>query len=179
MLTIDNTETVTSAVLARLFQGAHGWLEGTINTLTPDLAAWTPPGLAVPAGAHYAHVLLSEDFLIGGAILGGAPLAMSSWQGRAGIGELPPPGVWDEWARRVVVDLPAARQYAQAVYAATDAYLAGATEDDLAREVDISAFGLGIQTTEYVLNNLILNAAAHCGEIACLKGLQGAKGYGF
>ena len=46
-------------------------------------------------------------------------------------------------------------------------------------EVDLTAFGFGIQTAEYVLNNLILNAAAHCGEIACLKGLQGAKGYGF
>lgn len=179
MLTVDTTGTATTALLARLFQGAHGWLEGTIDTITPEQAAWTPPGLPMPAGAHYAHVLLSEDFLIGGALQGRAPLVMSSWQGRTGIGELPPPGVWDEWARRVVVDLPAARQYAQAVYAATDAYLAGATEDDLAREIDLTAFGFGIQKAEYVLNNLVFNATAHCGEIACLKGLQGAKGYGF
>jgi len=32
---------------------------------------------------------------------------------------------------------------------------------------------------EFLLNNLLYNAAAHCGEIACLKGLQGAKGYPF
>jgi hypothetical protein len=179
MLTIEKTGTATAALFARLYQGAHGWLEGAIDTLTPEQAAWTPPGLALPAGAHYAHVLLSEDFLIGGALGGGAPLVMSSWQGRTGISELPPPAVWDEWARRVVVDLPTARQYAQAVYAATDAYLAGATAADLAREIDLTAFGFGIQTAEYLLNNLLLNASAHCGEIACLKGLQGTKGYGF
>ena len=179
MLTMEKTGTATTALFARLYQGAHGWLEGAIETLTPAQAAWIPAGLALPAGAHYAHVLLSEDFLVGGALQGGAPLAMSSWQGRTGISELPPPAVWDEWARRVVVDLPQARQYAQAVNAATDSYLAGATDDDLAREVDLSAFGLGVQTVEFLLKSLLLNAAAHCGEIACLKGLQGAKGYGF
>lgn len=179
MLTMEQTGTATTALLTRLYQNAHGWLEGTIEPLTAEQAAWKPPGLALPAGAHYAHVLLSEDFLIGGALQGGAPLVMSSWQGRTGISELPPPGPWNEWAHRVVVDLPTARQYAQAVYAATDAYLARATDDDLAREIDLTAFGFGIQTAEYVLNNLILNASAHCGEIACLKGLQGAKGYGF
>ncbi len=178
MLTIEATNRET-ALLARLFQNAHGWLEGTVETLTPAQAAWTPAGAAMPAGAHYAHVLASEDFLVNGMIRGGAPVAMASRQGATGIGELPPPGVWDEWARRVEVDLPVAREYAQAVYAATAAYLAEATDADLAREVDLSAFGLGMQTAEYVLNNLILNASAHCGEIACLKGMQGAKGYPF
>jgi hypothetical protein len=178
MLTIEATKRET-AVLARLFQNAHGWLEGTVETLSAEQAAWVPTGSALPAGAHYAHVLASEDFLINGAIRGNAPIAMSTRQGNTGIGELPPPGVWDDWARRVEVDLPAARQYAQDVYAATDAYFASATDDDLAREIDLSAFGFGMQTAEYVLNNLIVNAAAHCGEIACLKGLQGGKGYGF
>jgi hypothetical protein len=178
MLTTEKTNTAIT-LFARLFQGAHGWVEGTVESLTPEQAAWVPPGLAHPAGAHYAHILASEDFLINGMIRGGAPLAMSTWQGRTGIGELPPPGVWDEWARRVTVDLPATRQYAQAVYAATDAYLTGAADDDLARQVDLTALGPGIQTAEFVLNNLLYNAAAHCGEIACLKGLQGAKGYPF
>jgi hypothetical protein len=169
----------TLALFSRLYQNAHGWVEGAVETLTPEQAAWTPPGVAHPAGAQYAHILMTEDFLIGGAVRGGAPLAMSTWQGRTGISELPPAGEWAEWARRVEVDLPAARQYAQAVYEATEAYLASATDEDLTRQIDLTAFGFGVQTVEYVLNNVLINAAAHCGEIACLKGLQGAQGYSF
>jgi hypothetical protein len=179
MSTSAVTGSSTLALFSRLFQTSHGWLEGTIEPVTPEQAAWAPAGAATPIGAQYAHILFSEDFLIGGAIRGGAPLAMSTWQGRTGVSEPPPAGEWAEWARRVEVDLPAARQYAQAVYGATEAYLASATEEDLTRGIDLSAFGFGVQTVEYVLNNLHINAAAHCGEISCLKGLQGAKGYGF
>ena len=179
MLTMESTGTATIAHFARLFPMVRGWVEGTVATLTPEQATWQPAGLALPAGAQYAHILTSEDFLLHGAARGGAPLAMSTWQGRTGISELPPAGAWDDWARWVVVDLPAARAYGQAVYAATDAYLASATDDDLAREVDLSAIGVGFKTVAEILDLLLVNAAAHCGEISCLKGLQGAQGYPF
>lgn len=179
MQTVESTATGT-ALFARLFQNAHSWVDGTVATLTSEQAASMPPGLTLPAGAQFAHLVLSEDFLVSGAIQGGAPLAMSSWQGRTGISEpMMPFGLWDEWARSVQVDMPAARDYAQAVFAATDAYLATASDADLAGEVDLSAFGLGMQSVEYLLNNLVINAAAHCGEISALKGLHGAKGYPF
>src|SRR5712692_7567119 len=46
------------------------------------------------------------------------------------------------WARRVRVDLAALRQYAHAVYAASDEYLRSLSPDALSLSVDLSARGL-------------------------------------
>ena len=78
------------------------------------------------------------------------------------------------------IDLASLRSYAREVYAATDAYLVSLTDADLARAVDLSALGLGrMPVKQLVLLALLGNALTHCGEISCLKGLQGAKGYPF
>jgi len=80
----------------------------------------------------------------------------------------------------VKVDLPALNAYAQTVYAASDDYLASLRGKDLDRPVDLAALGLGQSTVGFVINNGILgNAFTHCGEISCLKGLQGKRGYPF
>jgi hypothetical protein len=167
-------------------KAAHGLLEGTIGDVTPEQAHWSPQGKAMPLGASYAHVVISEDATINGLIKGGAPLFASSWANKVGVSELPPmpnpeaPGFpdWSEWSGRVKVDLETLRKYAQGVYATTDEYLASLTYDDLNRPIDLSALGVGENTVGYILINGILgNAFTHCGEISCLKGLQGFKGY--
>jgi hypothetical protein len=146
--------------------------------LTHEQASWRPTGSALPAGAHWAHAVVSEDVMLLGMLRGGAPLAMGEWAERTGLSELPPPGGdWSDWARRVDVDESRLSAYAGAVFAATDAWLANLTADDLRREVDLSALGLGTQSMSYVVNAILLNLAAHCGEVSCLKGLQGGQGY--
>jgi hypothetical protein len=52
------------------------------------------------------------------------------------------------------------------------------TEQDLARPVDMTRAGLGMWTgwDLYALHGW-RHVYLHGGEIACLKGLQGAKGY--
>lgn len=162
-----------------LFANSHAWLEGTVADLTPEQAAWQPPGNAVPAGAHYAHHLITEDFFTHQILQGQPPLMADSFAGKAGFSEPMPMGVWSDWARRVQIDLPAARAYAQAVYAATDSYLAGLIEDELSREIDLTAVGFGVVTVSYLVNQILTNTSAHCGEISCIKGLQDAKGYPF
>lgn len=114
---------------------------------------------------------------------------MPTWSsGKTGLSEPPPPfdpkkpgfPDWSGWARKVKVELPAFRKYAQAVYAATDDFLASLRGKDLDRPVDLTALGLGKSTMLFVINNGMLgNGFTHCGEIACLKGLQGKKGYPF
>jgi hypothetical protein len=79
----------------------------------------------------------------------------------------------------VQVDLDVIPGYAQAVYAATDAYLAGLTDEDLSRTMDLSSWGVGEQTLGWLLSLMLGNVEWHTGEISCLKGLQGAKGYPF
>ncbi|HEX6607614.1 MAG TPA: DinB family protein [Chloroflexia bacterium] len=159
---------------------AHEWLEGTMADVTAEQADWAPPGIANPLGASYAHAVTSEDLIINGMLGGGTPLFMGEWAGKTGQSLPHPHQDWTQyaaWARDVRVDLPAARAYAQAVYAATDAYLAGLTPEDLDREVNL--FGMN-QRLGMALANFV---AGHChdmmGEISCLKGLQGVRGYPF
>ena len=56
------------------FKEAHGFLEGTLQGVSQEHAHWTPPGMANPLGATYAHIVLTEDGIIGGVLKGGAPL---------------------------------------------------------------------------------------------------------
>ena len=168
-------------LLRELVQDARGFLEETLKDVTPQQAKWQPAGKVMPISAQYAHVIMSQDMGLHGMLKGSAPLAAGSWAGKTGLSEPPPMGPGaplDEWASRVQIDLPALRQYAQAVYAASDEYLVSLTDDDLDRPLDLSAVGLGQQTVAYVLNaGFIANVHLHCGEISCAKGLQGAKGY--
>ena len=76
------------------------------------------------------------------------------------------------------MNLEALREYAQAVYAASDGYLATLRDDALSRMRDLSSFGFGQQTMGWLLSNMILgHVSNHCGEISCLKGLQWMQGY--
>ncbi len=168
------------ALLREQFKDAHEFLEATMEGITPEQVHWAPPGTANPISANYAHVVLSEDLGINGLLRGGAPLSAGGWAGRTGLSELPPvaPNApWHEWALRVRIDLPALRAYARAVYAATDEALRALEPGDLEREVDLSPFGLGRRTVAWMLSGALLNVNLHCGEVSCLKGLQGLRGY--
>jgi hypothetical protein len=163
-----------------LIRSAHEFLEGTVADVTAEQLDWDPPGRAYSIAANYAHVAASEDLGIQRLLRGGELLAATTWAGRTGMSEPPPLGPGGDtkaWSRRATVEFPALRQYAAAVYAATDAYLASLTADDLARPLDLSAFGFGRQNALFILNALLSNVSLHCGEISCLKGLQGARGY--
>src|SRR5215204_3967440 len=132
-----------SALLRWQLGLAHRLLDGTVARLPDDALHAHPPGLASPAGACYAHAVVSEDLIVNGALAGEQSLALTTWAGRTGLGELPPftlssshglampisrplaeLSTWRAWSRRVRIDRPALQQYAQAVHAATDAYVA-------------------------------------------------------
>jgi hypothetical protein len=164
------------AALRMAFETTHQFLEQTVDGVTAEQARWQPPGLAHTIGATYGHVAFTEDAVVNAVVRGGAPLMAARFAGRTGASELPPPGpAWGEWASRVQVDVAAMREYANAVYAATDEYLGSIADGDLGREIDMGPAG------KYPLGRLLTimmgNVAWHTGEIACLKGLQGAKGY--
>ena len=165
---------------------AHYSMEGTMADVTPGMAHWQPGGRANPIGASYAHVIIGEDLVITGMLRQAAPLFATTWAGQTGLSE-PMPGrigpTWADypaWTRRVRIDLPALRAYAQAVYQNTDVYLTTLTPDDLNRPLDLSALGVGQVDLAWALTNLVMGHVHDLmGEISCLKGLQGARGYPF
>jgi len=120
----------------------------------------------------------SEDDLVQTTFVGRRMLSTEEWAGKTGISlHVPARGSdWYAWGRRVHVDLPATRRYAEAVYQATDQFLATVTPDQLGRVPNVPL--PGNQTLDWLLYNLIIqHAALHTGEISVLKGLQGIPGY--
>jgi hypothetical protein len=168
------------SALREQIKSSHEIVEGTVADLTPEQADKLPGGKAHPIGALYAHLVMSEDFIVNMLLRGSTPLLMSSHAGKTGASEPPPPpgpGVFD-WANRVKVNIPQTREYAQAVYANTDEYVASLSAEELERQVEIP--GLGKNSLAYFLGiAAIIHPANHCGEISALKGVQGAKGYAF
>ena len=147
--------------------------------VTPEQLHWIPPGNAHPAGSTYAHGVIAQDMIIHNLLQGKTPLFMSSWSGQTGVSE-PTFHQSLEWTRTVKIDLTQLRQYAQAVYAAVDAYIASLSEKDLEREIDLSDSGLGQRSLDWALHAIII-AHTHnmSGEISAAKGLQGGQGYPF
>jgi len=165
-------------VLRASLSDAHWLLEDTVDDVSGEHLHWSPPGTANSVAATYAHAVGSEDAFVQGTLRGKADLARGEWAGQNGI-SLPIPergSDWFSWSRRVRIDLPATRRYAVAVYAATDAYLAGLSADQLDRAPDVPL--PANQTLRWLIENfVVLHAGAHAGEIAVLKGLQGLMGY--
>jgi hypothetical protein len=90
----------------------------------------------------------------------------------------PPRGQpWEDWARRVRIDMPKLREYAKAVFAATDAYVDSLSEGDLEKEIQFNE--RKIRLAGFFLGVMCTHCANHTGEISTLKGLQGLKGYPF
>jgi hypothetical protein len=167
-----------TAVRDNIRWGNH-LLEMVMADVTDEQARWLPPGLAHPIGAIYAHAYLAEDGVLNGMLKGAPPLFATDWAGRIGIPE-PSMVITPEWSRALQPDLPALRQYGQAVVAAVEAYLETLTDAGLDHTLDLSSAGLGEQNVAFVLNALIaghLNNMA--GELSVLKGIQGARGYPF
>ncbi len=174
-------------LLREQFKQVHRYVEDIMASVTPEQVRWHPPDTTVNSlGGNYAHLLVVEDLVINAILKRGTPLFASSWAGKTGMSTIPPlptpetPGLpsWHAWSMQVDIDLSALRSYAQAIYATTEEYLASLAEEQLNQTVDLSGIGLGSPSVLQILSvNVIGHAYSHSGEIACLKGLQGIKGY--
>jgi hypothetical protein len=168
------------SLLSQQLRSAHEIIEGTVADLTPEQANWDPAGKAIAAGPLYAHVSAAEDFFLN-MVVGRQPLAMGAYAGKMGVSEPHPMGGgYDEWAKRVKIDLPQLREYVQAVFKNTEDYVAGLTPEALDKELDLTSAGFGkMSLAAFITVTSVIHPSNHCGEISCLKGLQGAKGYPF
>ena len=165
-------------LLRQQFRESNDLLGATMQGVTGDQAHWKPGGTANPLGATYAHIVLVQDLVANVLVKRGAALATTTWTGKLGVSEPPPsddPTGWSQWARLVKVDLDALRDYSQAVQTSVDQVLVSLSDADLNRKVETP---FGTSTVLFLINNaLIGHTHGHTGEISCLKGLQGAKGY--
>ena len=171
----------TVELLQHSLGNAFGILGQVTADLTQEQADWTPPGIANPIGALYWHTISSTDYIVNQWCLAQDPLSE-----RAGWGEkvltvsAPEPGHGGDYLtyfRTIRVDLPVLHEYSRAVAEETEKWLASLAPEDLERKMEtpIGEINLGQLVESFV----IWHINAHCGEVAALKGCQGAKGYPF
>lgn len=167
-------------LLMQQVKGYHEILELTVGDCGQDTLDKNLPGATITSiGSIYAHVILSEDFIVHGMLQGKPALCQApGWSSRTNVSLPSGPEFKPEWARGVKLNLKAFQEYAKSVYAATEAYVAGLSDSDLDRKVDTGF--IGQQTVGFVVTNILAwHVAEHGGEIAALKGVQGLKGLPF
>ena len=170
----------TQAVLRQQLAGYHDILEQTMADCSQETLDKNLPGATITSiGSIYVHLLFSEDGITQGMLQKKPPIYKAeNWAARTGVQMPEQAGFTPEWARAVRIKLAPFREYAKAVYAATDAYIAGLSNADLDRKVETGF--MGEQTVAFIVSNVLgWHAAQHNGEIAALKGVQGLKGLPF
>ena len=164
----------TIAYIKREFASMRRSLDGIMQDISPALFNWAPPGTANAISATFLHLLNSEDYFIQG-VLQAKPTVWESggWSAKTSIPK--PPGIGEDWSmfKRQPTAIQPLLLYKSAVWAATDAYLAALTPAELERLVP---FAGGQRSAAEMLMLAISQAHSHAGEIAALKGVQGAKG---
>jgi hypothetical protein len=177
--------TKTVKLLRDQLRDAQGWLEATLVDVKDEHMQVKAPGKANPLGATYAHAVMAEDGIVHGMLQGKMPLMVTTYAKKIGVDKpMPQPGPewahYEDWTRNVKVNLKELREYAQAVYTAAENYIAGLTDEDLEKPIDLTHVGQGQRTVAWIISTLLIGHLHDMtGEVSVLKGIQGLKGYPF
>jgi hypothetical protein len=159
---------------------AYAWLENLVADVSPEQAGWRPPGTANSIAATYAHIVVNTDIDVTRHFHQREPLIIGEWASRLGSRTYTP----DEWKAKPDIDWDAdfdwetLREYGREVHQQIVGQVDALIEADLEREFQM----VGTRTTiwkgidVYALHGWG-HIQMHGGEIACLKGIQGGKGY--
>jgi hypothetical protein len=153
----------------------HQYLEAAIGDCDNETLTKMLPGATVGPISHiYLHALSNEDWAIQ-TLLQNKPKLIDSagWYEKLGV-PVAAPNTEADWAK-AKIDLPLYQEYGKAVYAATDAWLASATDADLSKEIPWHSGQT--HNAAWILADVVhSHLGFHAGEIAALKGVLGLKG---
>jgi len=163
-----------AALLGHQMQAMHNYLEAAIGDCTPGMLGNRLPGATINSvGAIYAHTIFGEDGILNGLVRGASPVYYAQgWAQKIGI-DMPQGGLEPNWD--VSFDLGLFREYAAAVYRASDEFIANATDADFTRIVE-PGFIPPLAVSALIADVLVWHVATHQGEISALKGVQGVNG---
>ncbi len=167
----------TIELIRKQFEWSHEALDAVVADLTQEGSDYNELGKAIPAGAAYAHAVISEDMLIS-SVLAKKDAVMTDAESVGLSQPMPTMDKWDEheqWYKTVKVDVAKFREYAKKVYQASDEYLSTLKDEDLIQEKEM--FGMKNTLAYFLTNIFVLHAANLTGEISAAKGVQGLKGY--
>lgn len=162
--------------IIRQFRWARRQSDSVLLDVSAEQFNWTPPGTVSSISAIFLHMVTIEDAYIQEAILGKPRLwDKGGWEEIIGSRA---PWRGENWqdlkGKQLTVEDIA--QFQEVVRAATDSYIETLTPEELDRRVEFEGRERRIGD---VLSMLVVHNLAHAGEIAALKGVQGAAGLSF
>ena len=145
---------------------AFGILSQVTADLTQEQIDWQPPGLVNTIGSIYSHILTYVDWFVQDLCIDQKPFPESLEA-----------AIKDHGMRHVQADLAELHKSAGTVWKKAQGWLSSLTPADLEiiRNTTVGELNQGQMFEIYI----IWHINVHCGEIAALKGCQGAKGYPF
>lgn len=174
---------LSTKTLLKQLQAAHTALEQTMEGVTEEVAHFMPPAKANPIAGTYAHLIFSEDMFVHNFLKKTSPLFETTFKHKTGASEIHPTDwevAYPKWLKEVHINVKEFREYAKAVFQDTEKYIASLSAEDLEKDVDMSAFGMGSKkVSDFIANLLSGHTYSIMGEISALKGIQGLKGYPF
>jgi hypothetical protein len=156
----------------------HGTLNGMMADCGEALNRPVPNATINSIAAVYAHAVWSEDAIVNGMLLG-KPLIYESggWEAKTGVKFPGAPPMMADWGKTIRMDFPKFKEYADAVFANTDRYLANVSDAELEVKTQTP---IGEQPKTWVVSVLLgTHLPGHAGEIAAIKGVHGLKGLPF
>jgi hypothetical protein len=172
------TDTSRLGYLRGQARASHEWLRAIVEDISPELANWRPPGKANTIAATYAHIVRNQDEDLHHGFLDTPMLSEGPWREKTGLPEWWTDSDKNEWERDAPIDWHALRAYGDAVGTWVIEAIEALTEADLQRAAKLTTWNhplwYGIDVVSLTVGNHVW---MHGGEIACLKGLQGWRGY--
>jgi hypothetical protein len=159
-----------------LFAEGHRTLDTVMADMPQEMLAWQPPGTALPIGMIFAHAVGLEDLYLR-QIIQQQPLLWQeqSWERRLGHPQAP-----NQWniLKLLPPDMAELRAYQAAVFAQSRAYVHALSASDFDQPLTFPGSTWSM-TIGQLLGVVVAHTFGHAGEIAALKGVQGAKGLPF
>lgn len=167
----------TQDLLRAQYRQANGILEQVIDDCDDETLKHLPGGNIGTIGSIYAHTVFDQDGMFQGAGRDGSIWQSGGWAEKTALGEMKGRQT-EEWARAARdMNIAAVREYAQEVYAATDSYLEGLSDEELSEEIE--TFAGKMPRAQFLGTTCLWHVSNHQGEIAALKGSLGLKGLPF
>ncbi len=163
------------AFLLQLTEGQR-MLDLVMSDVTSEMLAWSPSENVHPIGAIYAHAVGLEDLYVQQLIQQERLLwETDGWRERLGHDLAP-----NQWNLHnlLPLDMSVFDAYKRAVFENGRAYVGRLSAEDFERAVAFPGRDWSMTVTQ-LLATTITHTTSHAGEIAMLKGLQGAKGLPF
>ena len=164
--------------LERQFSEVRRLSGAPMQEIAEEQVNWAPPGTANVISAILLHQAGIEDAVVQQRLRGEPRIwERDGWAEKTGVAMTPGSGGGWEELKTQTVSLAPIQAYAAAVHAATDAYLASLTDEELRREMPWP-FG-GTRTVADFLALIVVHTVFHAGEVSALKGAQGVPGIPF